>query len=381
MARIMERQYPDIHVVRVEGNPYEMGKQHGEQLAGLVHETAHSKNSSLGTYVGGLTKEKLTHLIEKHRTITEQLRPELFEELKGVADGAGVEYVKTVEMFLARELPYGFPEPKDTVTCASEECTAWGAAGEATIGMEPMLAQNRDCPYTSGMYRVIIVARPITGHSFVVTGRVGSNDGYGINKKGLAIMAPAVRPSDSIDACEKGRPPGIQSYTLARMILQKCTSVEEAIDLIQSTPPGYMGLNWLVVDRDKHLARIERSYSALKVTYPEEAEYPTNKVIAATNHYPSRAMTALAPPSNSASSNKRYDRIATLMASNAGRIKFNTFLEFARDHINGPGDLSICNHGEEFGTNLSMIAQCNQSRLWVLRGSPCLNEYVPYDCP
>jgi len=381
LARIMRGLYPDMFVVRVEGKPYEMGRQHGEQLSGLMHQAFNSTNAGLEAYKRDLSRDQLDRLIERHREITERIRPELFEELEGVANGAGVDYHRVVELFLARELPYGFAQSKGTATCVTEECTAWGATDEATVGMEPMLAQNRDCPYDSGQYRVVIVARPSNGHTFVVTGRVGSNDGYGVNKRGLAIMAPAVRPSDSIDACKNEQPPGIQSYTLARMILQTCESVDAAIDLIKSAPPGYMGLNWLVVDRDNQIARIERSYSKLHVTYPEEAAYPTNRVTAATNHYPSREMSALAPPSSELSTKKRYDRIATLLAANAGRIDFNTFLQFARDHSNGPGDLSICNHGEKSGTNLSMIAQCAKSRLWVLRGSPCLNEYVAYDCP
>ena len=381
MARIMGHPYPDIFVVRVEGKPYEMGSQHGKQLAGLMHQAFNCASAGLEVYARDLSRDQLDCLIERHREITEKLRPELFEELEGVANGAAVDYSRVVEMFLARELPYGIAQFKSTVTCGTEECTAWGAAGEATIGTKPMLAQNRDCPYDSGQYRIVIVAQPSNGHSFVVTGRVGSNDGYGVNKRGLSIMAPAVRPLDSIEACRNEQPPGIQSYTLARMILETCESVDAAIDFVKSAPSGYMGLNWLLVDRDNQIARIERSYSRLHVTYPEEAAGPTNKVTAATNHYPSREMSAVAPQSIELSTKKRYDRITTLLAANAGRIDFKTFLQFARDHGDGPGDLSICNHGEKYGTNLSMIAQCAESRLWVLRGSPCLNEYVSYNCP
>jgi predicted choloylglycine hydrolase len=372
--------YPDICVVSVRGKPYEMGRQHGEKLACLMRQALDSTNAGFEVSARDPSTDQLDRLTKGHKEITTRLRPELFEELEGVANGAGVNYNRVVEMFLARELPYGFAQPRHTTTYVTEECTAWGAVGEATADAEPMLAQNRDCPYDSGQYRIVIVAQPSNGHSFVATGRVGCNDGYGVNKKGLAIMAPAVRPLDSIDACKQERPPGIQSYTLARMVLEACESVDAAIDLIKSTPPGYMGLNWLLVDRDNQMARIERSYSKLHVTYPEEAAYSTNKVTAATNHYPSREMSALSPQSIEPSTKKRYDRIATLLATNAGKIDFNSFVQFARDHGNGHNNLSICNHGEESGTNLSMIAQCAQSRLWVLRGSPCLNEYVSYDC-
>jgi isopenicillin-N N-acyltransferase-like protein len=377
LARILGREYPDIAVVKVRGTPYEMGRQHGTQLAHLIREAMRSNDSNVVRYAT-LPQDKLNRLIEKHKEIIEMIRPEQFDELKGIADGAGVDYDGLLEMFLDRELPYGFAE---MLTCATDECTAWAAAGESTADTQPMLAQNRDCLYDSGQHRILLIAQPEHGNSYVVTGRAGSNDGYGVNKKGLAITSPAVRSRDSVTACENGQPPGIQSYSLARMILQTCDSVNAAIDLIKSTPPGYMGLNWIVVDRENQIARIERSYTKFHVTYPEDASYPTNKVIAAANHYSSREMSSLAPPSTGVSTRKRYDRISSLLATNAGRINFNTFLQFARDHADGPGELSICNHGENFGTNLSMIAQCEQARLWVLRGSPCLNEYVPYDCP
>jgi isopenicillin-N N-acyltransferase-like protein len=355
-----------------------MGKQHGSQIASLVRAAVNQAGSII-TGSHQMSDAKLQGLVDYHKEITKNLRPEQFEELRGVAEGAGVDYARLLELFLARELPYGFHDMPQSASCVAEECTAWAAAGEATKEPEPLLAQNRDCLYDSGEYRIVIIAQPYGKQSFVATGRVGSNDGYGVNKEGLAIMAPAVRPSDSITAANNHQPPGIQSYTLARMILETCETVREAVDLVRHTPPGYMGLNWLIIDRDNHIAKVERSYGRVNVTLPEASD-SANKVIAATNHYSSKEMMSL-NTSIGGSTRKRYDRISTLLTMKAGKLDFDAFLELARDHHNGPGELSICNHGQEYGTNLSMIAQPMVPRLSVLRGSPCLNDFVEYDCP
>jgi predicted choloylglycine hydrolase len=378
LAKILGKDYSDIRVVTVSGRPYDMGMQHGRQLGDLIRAGLRSHGHDLDKSAEPVKEDAVNVLIEKHREIVNGIRPELFEEMEGVAEGAGADYDSLLGMFLGRELPYGIAGPSSQ--SIGEECTAWLAAGEATVGMEPMLAQNRDCPYDSGQYRIVILAKPAEGNSFVATGRAGSNDGYGVNDKGLAISSPAVRPSDSVEARKTGKPPGVQSYSLARMVLQECSSVGQAIDLIKRTPPGYMGLNWMLADKDNEVARVERSFTRINIVYPEDASYPTNKVIGSANHYSSREMSHLAPAIRP-STKMRYDRIATLLTSRAGQIDFNSFKGYARDHANGPGHLSICNHGDTSGTNLSMIAQCRRSRLWVLRGSPCLNEFVAYDCP
>jgi hypothetical protein len=380
MARLMNGPYPDIAVVRVEGTPYEMGKQHGVQIADLVRAATNPPSSEIRVNSPQMSETHLRGLIEKHRAIVDKLRPEQFEELRGVAEGAGADYTRLVRLFLGRELPYGLSEIQDSASCAAEECTSWGAVAEATREAEPLLAQNRDSPYESGRYRLVIVARPHANYSFVVTGRAGSNDGYGVNEKGLAIMAPAVRSIDSLTALGNGEPPGIQSYTLARMILETCESVEDAVDLVESTPSGYMGLNWLIVDDGNNIVKVERSYRRVSVDLPEDTSSNAGKLMAATNHYSSPEMCSL-NSSIDPGTRKRYERIVSLLSSAAGTLNLEKFVQFARDHHHGPGELSICNHGSDSGTNLSMIAEPKEHRLWVLRGSPCLNEYVAYDCP
>ena len=69
------------------------------------------------------------------------------------------------------------------------------------------------------------------------------------------------------------------------------------------------------------------------------------------------------------------------MTSNAGKINFDMIKSFARDHVNGPAMTSICMHAARLSTSCAVIVQPLDSRLWVVNGQPCENEYVGFNVP
>jgi isopenicillin-N N-acyltransferase-like protein len=361
-----------------------MGRQHGEQLKDLLLRYRTSTQSSYEKirYVG----ERLAKTIAINEKELVRASPQLVEELHGVAEGAKMAYDDVLSMYLCPEIVSS--QPLDVVHQGyyreeNQGCTSFAACAKATKDGAPLLAQTRDASASGVEYRITVIAEPENGFSYVAHSRPTLNGGYGVNSKGVSIAAPTVYTLDSVAALNAGKPSGITDSTLSKIVMERCASVDEALEYAESRPGGYMGLNVLLIDQEGNMAKIERAYESINTIFPEKASYLTNFTIAATNHFSSRKMNQIGASSAEeyASSHHRYDRIKELLTSKAGQISYDTFEAFSRDHANGPGDLSICRHGKAICTNSAFIVEPAKRRLHILTGTPCLNEYTTYECP
>jgi isopenicillin-N N-acyltransferase-like protein len=381
----MEKEYPPPRVVRVRGSSREMGRQHGEQLKDLLLQYRTSTESSYKRvgYVG----ERLAKTIALNEEALERVLPQLMEELHGIAEGAKIPYDDILSMYLCPEIVSA--QPLDVVYQryyreeSQKGCTSFAACAKATKGGAPLLAQTRDTSPSGVEYRITVTAEPAEGYSYVAHSRPTLNGGYGVNSKGVSIAAPTVHTLDSVTAINSSKPSGITDSTLSKIVMEKCASIDDALEYAESRPGGYMGLNVLLVDQDGNMAKVERSYDSFNTSVPEKALYSTNFVMAATNHFSSEKMNRLGPSSERdyASSYHRYDRIMELLTSEAGHISYDVFEAFSRDHGNGPGDLSICRHGNSVCTNAAFIVELRKRRLHVLTGTPCQNNFVTFRSP
>jgi len=361
-----------------------MGRQHGQQLKDLLPRYSTSTQSSYqkAGYIG----ERLAKTIAMNEKELEQSSPGLVEELHGVAEGANMAYDDVLSMYLCPEIVSA--QPLDMVHqgyCRKENqrCTAFAACAKATKDGAPLLAQTRDASPSGVEYRITVIAEPENGFSYVAHSRPTLNGGYGVNSKGVSMAAPTIYTLDSVDALNAGKPSGITDSTLSKIVMERCASIDEALEYAESRPGGYMGLNVLLIDQEGDMAKIERAYESINTILPEKASCLRDFTIAATNHFSSRKMNQIGSLSAEeyASSHHRYDRIRKLLASKAGDLSYDAFEAFSRDHANGPGDLSICRHGEAICTNSAFIAEPAKRRLHILTGTPCLNEYTTYECP
>jgi predicted choloylglycine hydrolase len=377
----MNRKYPAPRVVRVKGSPSEMGRQHGRQLSDLLRSYKRSIESFNERI--GLTKERLAEIVALNEEELELNTPELIDELRGIGEGAKMPYGDVLSMYLCPEIisPLAVVH-RGYYMEHLQECTAFAALNEATVDRLPLLAQTRDDSPEGVQFRIVVIATPRDGNSYVAHSRPTVNGGYGVNSKGVTIAAPTVHVLDSVNAINSGRPSGTTDCTLTKLVMEKCGSVDEAMKYVDSKPGGYKALNVLVVDEKGGIAKVERSYTSVK-RISEDASCPMNSVMAATNHFVSRKTRNLGPSGEKeyASSCRRYERIMELLTSEARRISLNKFKSFARDHVNGPSDLSICRHGEDTCTNSAFIAEPAKRRLHVLTGTPCQNSFVTHECP
>lgn len=366
----MGRSYLTPRVVRVSGTPRQMGWEHGEQLKPLIRR--HMEYTKAGYHRIGLTGARLEKVLRLNLSALQKSLPERVEELEGMAKGANVELYELFASHFYHEISCAQRDsmPYEELNVSAGACTGFAAAG-SSVSDGPLLAMNTDSGCESMRFRVTIVAEPKTGYRYVSHSRATDNGGYGLNEKGLCIVAPTVISRDCIDAFAESKVSGVYDRAITRTVLSECANVDEALEYCTMKPGGYQGINILMADASGDIAKVERSYDSTNIIHPTGSKF----FLAGTNHYGSDVMKSLGPTTYD-NSYRRYSRITTLLDENDGKMNLRTFQNFARDHANGPGNLSICRHGDEMCTNCSLIAEPEEKKLWLLSGTPCENEYA-----
>lgn len=388
---LMGKDYPATRIVRVQGSPYDMGAQHGKQLADLIRRAKGSAESSYKR--AGFAGETLASILAANEKQIESTMPSLIEELGGIADGSGLTFTDILSIYLSPEILSALPlhailQRQSSVPPSHEMgCTAFAAWGKATHDGSPILAQTRDSSPSAVTSRIVVIAKPRDGNSYVAHSRPTLNGGYGVNSEGVSLAAPTVYVSDSIQPLSLGQPSSLTDSTISKLVMERCGTVQDCLKYVASKPGGYMGLNILLLDTKGNAVKVERSYTSSNVETAPVDQRPEGYVLAATNHFTSTKMKALGPSSSDEtfervwSSYQRHQRIMQLLRSEAGKINLAHFVAFTRDHLYGPGDRSICRHGASICTNSAFVIQPRKRLLHLLTGTPCQNEYVPLACP
>ncbi len=160
----------------------------------------------------------------------EQHNPEALALMRGIAEGAHVHFDDLLFMNTSIELTRG--------------CTSYAAAGEASASGHPIVGMNAD--ETKGVERSEVVLRlhPDTGYAYTVCAMAGYlSFNFGMNETGLAVVNHLLflRPGSSSTGT-------VQPMLLNSSILNRCRTVDEARQLLESLPPTGAGLTLTVAD-------------------------------------------------------------------------------------------------------------------------------------
>jgi len=355
---------------RFHGSHYEIGIQHGTKLSSTI------KNSVIPFVENELLKIKIQQnqidaVITKYEKLLEGMYPEILDETRGIAEGAGIEYSKAILLLL-------YWEVKDTIEYSFPECSSFVAAGDATADGNPIATQNSDWPiymHGKGLGQTFHIS-PEGKFSFIgrgLSGNLGRPSVIGFNEKGLAFVGSGIRQT-------QGAGFGLPALTATRIGLETCETVDDFIDLCRSVPSwSHAGENVDVVDMEGNVARI--SFSTKRIMTVQSK----NHFIVSTNHYHNREMRQFGPPSRElySSSYDRYDRIVELLWENYGRLDLEKGMEIMSDHKFGDappeGVRSVCRHGAETQTLANMIQLPHKKEFWISESTPCKGNYHKYN--
>ena len=289
--------------------------------------------------------------------------PEGLEMLTGIAEGARVNFDDLLFLNVVPEI--------------SMRCTAIAAAGGETATGEPILAMNADEHKGTEKYEIMLDLQPDTGYRYKVASMAGVlYYNFGMNEKGLTLTSEFLWLK--IDPTIKNRMPMLLYFS----ILNRCATVDEAKELLESLPNFGVGTAVYIGDSEKFL-RMESNIVACEIEVVEDgvrwnANAPRTKTMA-----PYSKIDEMEEPATYYSKN-REKRLEYLDRKYSGKFDTDAMYAIISDH-GAPHDethrRSMCMHPKHTNgaqTCASIIAMPRQKIFRVYEINPCLNKMKLY---
>lgn len=206
----------DIAFVQLAGDPYTLGQAHGRALGGRLRAFLDDSLARLNRVMPvPLSMAELLPTIAGYRAAVTTAAPDLAEEVRGLADGAGITEREAWLLQLRREI-MGYRKVP-----TAGDCTTYARAGGEFAG-HAVLAQTIDLNGDlDDQIGVLEVRRSGSARRSLVLSFGGLLGYLGINSDGLAIGLNLVLGGDWR--------PGLPPYLAIRQLLDGAGSVDEAL--------------------------------------------------------------------------------------------------------------------------------------------------------
>ncbi len=278
----------------------------------------------------------------------------LIDELYGHADGQALPYDDLLRI-LCRQRLGGRPAPlvPERGGCTS---LAWrDSDGHVLVG------RNYDF-YTVQRVRQRIRLQPDGAHPTVgMRGSVPCGRYDGVNAAGLFVCLHVVL-SDRV----ANPRPGIPFHLIPRILLETCSTVNEAIDCITQMPHLH-SFNYLLADRES-FAAVECHAERLRIIHPP------GDVLAVGNFYQHRDMLSLQQRRTQTVSRARTAYLEAGDWQNGE--SWDSIQAAMTDH-----SAAVCGHSGGHTTLWSCVADLTAQRIAYTIGAPCSEPYTPVAWP
>jgi isopenicillin-N N-acyltransferase-like protein len=351
----MTSAYP---LFEARGDHRELGRQHGQQCRDRLH--------GFLDYLGHILRLSGAQLQARARRflpLFEDHCPHLLDEVRGLAEGAGVNLAEALAVQIRGELGQ----------VGGEACTTFVVAPRGTAAGEILIGQNSDMDPELEAFAYVLRLEPV-GKPGVLMWTFGGMIGYhGLNAAGVAHFANALGGGPAWRFA-------LPHYPVKRMMLEQ-SNLDGVLELLGRVPVCSSG-NYVLCDGDGRIGDIELTPEGFAMVDDRSEGY-----IVHTNHF---LCGAHACPADAAASVPdsfpRLARIGELVAGKVGRLTVADLQEFLSDHAGHP--TSICRHphagpdhpsvSARGRTVASLIAEPAQGQTHVSRGNPCEGGYTSY---
>jgi len=351
-----------LNIVEISGTPFDRGKEYGSKLKERV-----------GKFVEYLVKEfqetegsdqdLLAHS-EKYLPFIKDYSKEIYQEMKGIAEGSGrsIEEVAMVSLH----------EERRSFSKLAKNCTTFAITGEGTKDESNLMGQTWDI--TPGLCEnadpfLLRVSRE-NGPDFLSYTYPGMMAGAGLNTEGIGISWNSV-PRLGFDY-------GVPTYIIIENVLRQEKIGDALSAVLQAKRAGCFNF---VIGGEEEIYSIEATPEASEVIY-------SSKFLGHANHYVTESFRNEqdideACGRSSASSLVRHNRINRLLEENFGEIDLDLLGKFTRDHVNFPQ--SICRHPEPLDEDEQGYISCatwvmdnTNKEWWIANGPACKAEFIKY---
>jgi isopenicillin-N N-acyltransferase-like protein len=277
--------------------------------------------------------------------------PEYVEEIRGVADAAGIDLVDLFSELCEEIFSKNF----------LKGCSDLIASGDITTDGSVLAAHNNDTSPAIEKYAVVVHYQVDGEPEIMAVGYGGLAISIGFNSAGISLTGNELSMNDMKI--------GVPRMLLCRKILAAKT-IAEAIDaaIFQPRASNY---NMVITDDNGEIYSIEGSATDYEAIYAEDG------YLVHTNHYISPRMQKYElDRQDITSSVVRYNRANRLMKKNKGKISVGMLKNFLQDHASRPK--SLCRHGKYVKTTFSVIINLSNKTMFLAMGNPCESKYYEY---
>lgn len=372
-----------IRLVEVSGGPLERGLQYGEGAADLIARAIEYYSAALSRQTGS-DWQTITQSVLKWLPLCEELAPHLVEEMRGIAQGAGVQFEEILALNLRGEFVHNHratqaghhqtrtAEDADEADRSSVDgCTSFFLTGEASGTGNTLIGQNWDWRTLTAETTMVlrIVQDPLpTIIMQVEAGQVGR---HGANSAGIALNANGLGGTFGSEF-------GLPQTFIRRLVLDQ-DNLASALKTLVKTKP-HIACNALLADRSGFGIDLEITPQGIDWIYPDQ------DLIAHANHYQASVPPQLAGHYRPASVDSliRLPRVTAGLRRIAAARSDSEARELLRaamsDHLGFPE--GVCTHPvpgadplAQWSTLLSSCVNLTTGEYFVAAGNPCETPY------
>ncbi|KAL5342333.1 acyl-coenzyme A:6-aminopenicillanic acid acyl-transferase-domain-containing protein [Aspergillus crustosus] len=270
-----------VPTLTLQGTPYDRGHTHGSLATSRIKKNIETYTSFFAE-TASLSWPEARSRSKVFLPVLEKIYPEILDEIRGIADGAGLELDDILALNVRSEIAltnyentpppgsHGQPETekeKEKVPEITDGCTslAQSSADKSRV----ILAQNWDWlePLSGGMV-VLDVTLPkkengVEKRFFTLTeaGLVGK---IGVNSSGLGLCLNALR-------CGAFSAERLPTHIMTRYILERTSSFSEAVKALEKYG-GACSANMVLADTEGEFATVEVTPLGISVLRPDKTD-------------------------------------------------------------------------------------------------------------
>lgn len=358
----------ELPVIEVSGDRREIGRQHGEAARSQIKTSIDFYRQSFKR-ASGLAWDEILQQAPRWTPIVEEFLPGIGDELRGIAEGAGIRFEEVLALNARGELSHGNPFADGEEN--PEGCSSYAILPEAAADRHVYAGQNWDWLAETGETVVLLkIAQPGKPTVFMQTeaGQIGR---HGANSAGIALNANGL-------GGRFGKGVAIPQPFIRRKILESSDmqgALKAAFESKQS-----VCTNLVITHRDGFTIDLE--------TTPARHGwlYATEGILVHTNHFIAFVPEQIAATYRPFSVNSlwRLDRLKRGLegvrdAKDSGGV-FKAIVLALQDHFGYPN--SLCKHdddragtGDRYHTIASSIVDLTTGDYWLAAGPPCRGTY------
>ena len=351
-----------FELLKVHGSPREIGLQVGDAMRDKIllaiqqifdHELAYFGPMTVGEVpaIPELTRAEILQRTRAFLPKFERYAPGMVEELRGIAEGARIDFEEALLLQIRGEIVY-----------AMAGCTSFALSGRVTADGAVITGQNWDyaIDLDLGVMHLLHVT-PDDGPRQLMLTFAGLTSYLGINSAGIGSFCNALPWS----WCKVGIP----HYPLWWRVFRERDLA--GIRSVFAETESVQAENHVFTDQSGAIADAELT--------PEGAVWLDDRegFFVHTNHFLAEPY-ASRLPAYLPDSKPRLERMRGLVCDRLGHLDPASMQTFLSDHDGFP--TSICRHETSpgFWTTASLVAVPQHGLLYVAAGNPCEGEYLEY---